>query len=228
MEKQIQILHLEDDAGKLEHSRDSTLCDYNRAGTPLLEIVSEPELYSTRSASAYAREMRKILRYIGSSDCDMEKGMMRFDINISIRKKGEKKFGTKVEVKNLNSFKFLEKALDYENLVIAAQQMIRKGQFFWDMISAENSVGFHNPAKALDTLASSQQFSQKAVDLACEATKFGISKDLAKDIKQIVPPILKHSRKLQQDPEHMKTHEWFKYIPVLPAANQVWDGQKKL
>ncbi|EKD48268.1 MAG: hypothetical protein ACD_65C00039G0002 [uncultured bacterium] len=110
----ITRLHLEDDAGKLEHSRDSTLCDYNRAGTPLLEIVSEPELYSTRSASAYAREMRKILRYIGSSDCDMEKGMMRFDINISIRKKGEKKFGTKVEVKNLNSFKFLEKALDYE------------------------------------------------------------------------------------------------------------------
>lgn len=114
--KKVRItrLHLEDDAGKLEHSRNSTLCDYNRAGTPLMEIVSEPELYSTSEASAYAREIRKILRYIGSSDCDMEKGMMRFDINISVRKKGEKKFGTKVEVKNLNSFKFLEKALDYE------------------------------------------------------------------------------------------------------------------
>ncbi len=110
----ITRLHLEDDAGKLTHESAGTLCDYNRAGTPLMEIVSEPELYSTEEASAYAKEMQKILRYVGSSDCDMEKGMMRFDINISIRKKGETKFGTKVEVKNLNSFRFLEKALDYE------------------------------------------------------------------------------------------------------------------
>jgi len=121
-----------------------------------------------------------------------------------------------------------EKAPNYEDLIIQAQQMVRKGQFFWDYVSAENSVGFHNPAKALDTLASSQQYSQKAVDLASEATKFGISKDLAGDIKQIVPPILKHSRKLQQDPEHMKSHKWLKSLPVLPAANQVWDVQKKL
>lgn len=121
-----------------------------------------------------------------------------------------------------------EKADNYEDLVIKAQQMIRKGQFFWDYVSAENSVGFHNPAKALDTLATSQQCSQKAVDYACEATKFAISKDLAGDIKQIVPPILRHSRKLQQDPEHLKTHKWFEYLPVLPKADLVWDGQKKL
>jgi len=110
----ITRLHLEDDAGKLTHEAGGTLCDYNRSGTPLMEIVSDPEIYSTKEASAYAREMQKILRYVGSSDCDMEKGMMRFDINISIRKKGETKFGTKVEVKNLNSFRFLEKALEYE------------------------------------------------------------------------------------------------------------------
>ncbi len=121
-----------------------------------------------------------------------------------------------------------EKAENYEDLVIKAQQMIRKGQFFWDLISAENSVGFHNPAKALDTLATSQQCSQKAVDFASESTKFGISKDLAGNIREIVPPILHHSRKLQQDPEHMKTHKWFQYIPVLPQAELVWDGQKKL
>lgn len=110
----ITRLHLEDDAGKLTHTNSGSLCDYNRSGTPLMEIVSEPELYSTEEASAYARELQKVLRYVGSSDCDMEKGMMRFDINISIRKKGEKEFGTKVEVKNLNSFRFLERALDYE------------------------------------------------------------------------------------------------------------------
>jgi nitrite reductase (cytochrome c-552) len=121
-----------------------------------------------------------------------------------------------------------EKADNYEELVIQAQQMIRKGQFFWDYVSAENSVGFHNPSKALDTLASSQQFSQKAVDLACEATRFGIAKELAGDIRKIVPPILNHSRKLQQDPEHMKSHKWFEYIPLLPKSDQVWDGQKKL
>jgi nitrite reductase (cytochrome c-552) len=121
-----------------------------------------------------------------------------------------------------------EKADNYEELVIQAQRMIRKGQFFWDYVSAENSVGFHNPSKALDTLSSSQQFSQKAIDLACEATRFGISKDLVGDIKKIVPPILNHSRKLQQDPEHMKSHKWFEYIPLLPKSDQVWDGQKKL
>lgn len=106
--------------------------------------------------------------------------------------------------------------------------MVRKGQFFWDYVSAENSIGFHNPAKALDTLAQSQQFSQKAVDVAMEATQYGIGKDLSGDIKKIVPPILKMSRKLQQDPEFMKTHKWFQYLPVLPKADQVWDGQKKL
>jgi nitrite reductase (cytochrome c-552) len=121
-----------------------------------------------------------------------------------------------------------EKAENYENLIISAQQMIRKGQFFWDYVSAENSVGFHNPVKALNTLATSQQCSQKAVDLACEATRFATAMDLAGDIYQIVPPILKHSRKLQQDPEHLKTHKWFQYIPVLPQADKVWDGQKKL
>ncbi len=117
---------------------------------------------------------------------------------------------------------------NYDDLMIQAREMVRKGQFFWDYVSAENSVGFHNPAKALDTLASSQQYSQQAVDLASEATGFAISKDLAGDIHKIVPPILKHSRKLQQDPEHMKTHVWFRYIPVLPKADKVWDGQKKL
>jgi nitrite reductase (cytochrome c-552) len=117
---------------------------------------------------------------------------------------------------------------NYDDLMIQARDMVRKGQFFWDYVSAENSVGFHNPAKALDTLASSQQYSQQAVDLASEATGFAIAKDLAGDIHKIVPPILKHSRKLQQDPEHMKTHQWFKYLPTLPKADKVWDGQKKL
>ncbi len=107
-------LHLEDDAGKLTHIADGTLCDYNRSGSPLMEIVSEPDLASVSEASIYAEELRRILRYVGASECDMEKGMMRFDANISIRKKGDKKLGVKVEIKNLNSFRSLEQALAYE------------------------------------------------------------------------------------------------------------------
>lgn len=114
--KKIRVnrLHLEDDAGKLIHVGNGTLCDYNRSGSPLMEIVSEPDLRSIGEASAYAQEIRRILRYVDASDCDMEKGMMRFDINVSLRKKGQEKFGVKVEVKNLNSFRALEHALAYE------------------------------------------------------------------------------------------------------------------
>src|SRR3989338_3352715 len=102
--KRIRInrLHLEDDAGKLTHDVGGTLCDFNRSGCPLMEIVSEPDMRSAVEASAYAQEIRRILRYAGASECDMEKGMMRFDINVSLRKKGEEKLGTKAEVKNLN------------------------------------------------------------------------------------------------------------------------------
>ena len=110
----ITRLHLEDDAGKLTHTAGGTLVDFNRSGTPLMEIVSEPDLRSTEEASLYARQLQKIMRYVGVSDADMEKGMMRFDINVSLRPKGQKKFGVKAEVKNLNSFRSLEKALDYE------------------------------------------------------------------------------------------------------------------
>jgi len=110
----VMRLHLEDDAGKLTHVGDGTLVDYNRAGTPLMEIVSEADMNSVEEASAYARQIQRIVRYVGASDADMEKGMMRFDINVSLRPKGQTKFGTRTECKNLNSFRSLEKALGYE------------------------------------------------------------------------------------------------------------------
>ncbi len=110
----ITRLHLEDDAGKLMHTPAGTFVDFNRSGSPLMEIVSEPDLRSIEEASAYARQIQKIVRYVEASDADMEKGQMRFDLNISLRPKGQAKFGTKVEVKNLNSFRSLERALRYE------------------------------------------------------------------------------------------------------------------
>jgi nitrite reductase (cytochrome c-552) len=120
-----------------------------------------------------------------------------------------------------------DKAPNYAELIAGARELIRKGQLYWDYVSAENSVGFHNPSKLLDTLASSIMYSRDAVDLACRATRYGISPALAEDIKTLVPPILKHSRKLQQDPAHLASNVWLKSLPLLPPAELVWDGQKK-
>lgn len=121
-----------------------------------------------------------------------------------------------------------QRANNYDQLMIQARDMIRKGQLFWDYVSAENGVGFHNPVKALNTLASSMQYSQEAINLAMEATKYAIGPKLQGDIKEIVPPILVMSRKLQQDPEYLKTNPWFKYLKVLPKAEIEWDGTKYL
>ncbi len=110
----ITRLHIENDAGKLTHAGTKSLCDYNRAGTPLMEIVTEPDLRSAEDAVSFAQELRRILIAVNSSEADMYKGMMRFDASISLRPKGEKKLYPRTEIKNLNSFKALEKALRYE------------------------------------------------------------------------------------------------------------------
>ncbi|MFL6352979.1 MAG: Asp-tRNA(Asn)/Glu-tRNA(Gln) amidotransferase subunit GatB [Bryobacteraceae bacterium] len=112
-------VHMEDDAGKSIHEgfKDSdlnTYIDLNRSGTPLIEIVSEPDMRSPDEAYSYVTELKQMLQYIGVSDCDMEKGQLRCDANVSVRLRGAEKFGTKAEVKNLNSFRFLKMALEYE------------------------------------------------------------------------------------------------------------------
>jgi len=108
--------HLEEDAGKLVHFENDGFSgvDYNRTGVPLLEIVSDPDLRTPREASGYLKSIRSILRYIDVSDCDMEKGSFRCDANISLRPVGSKELGVKVEIKNMNSFKGVERALAYE------------------------------------------------------------------------------------------------------------------
>ncbi len=110
----IHRLHMEEDAGKTIHEGNYSYVDLNRAGTPLMEIVSEPDIRSAVGARLYLEKLRNIMRYIGVSDADMEKGQLRCDVNISLRPKGEEKFGTKVEIKNLNSFRFVQKAIEYE------------------------------------------------------------------------------------------------------------------
>ena len=115
----ITRVHMEDDAGKSIHDgfRDSdrySYIDLNRCGTPLIEIVSEPDMRSSDEAYAYLTELKQVLQYVEVSTCDMEKGHLRCDANVSVRLRGAEKFGTKAEVKNLNSFRFLKMALDYE------------------------------------------------------------------------------------------------------------------
>ncbi len=110
----ITRLHLECDAGKLTHGKTGTLLDFNRAGTPLMEIVTEPDLRSAEEAKIFAESVQKILRYVGSSLCDMEKGMMRFDASVSLRYLGDEKLYPRAEIKNLNSFRSLESAIDFE------------------------------------------------------------------------------------------------------------------
>lgn len=110
----INRVHLEDDAGMLKHFSSFAGVDYNRAGVPLIEIVSEPCIHSPKEAAAYAMAIRAILQYIDASDCNMEEGSLRFDANISVRKRGETKFRNKIEIKNMNSFSNMETALEAE------------------------------------------------------------------------------------------------------------------
>ena len=112
----IHEIHMEEDAGKLIHDEfeDCTLVDYNRCGVPLLEIVSEPDFRSAEEVIDYLEKLRAILQYTGVSDCKMQEGSLRADVNLSVRPKGQTEFGTRTEMKNLNSFHAIERAIAYE------------------------------------------------------------------------------------------------------------------
>lgn len=111
----ITRIHIEEDAGKLMHDdTHGTMIDCNRCGVPLIEIVSEPDIRTAEEAVAYVRKLRAIMLYTGVSDCRMNEGSLRCDVNLSVRKRGEEKFGTRTEMKNINSFVFIQKAIEYE------------------------------------------------------------------------------------------------------------------
>ncbi len=110
----INRIHLEEDAGKLVHERGDTYIDYNRGGVPLIEIVTEPDFRSIDEVLEYIEKLRLTMKYIGVSDVKMQEGSLRCDVNISVRKKGEEKFGTRTEIKNMNSLNFIAKAMEYE------------------------------------------------------------------------------------------------------------------
>lgn len=133
----ITRIHLEEDAGKLIHDQDvDSLFDVNRCGTPLIEIVSEPDIRSSAEAYAYLTSLKQVLEYLNVSDCNMEEGSLRCDANISIRLRGETQLGTKTELKNMNSFRGVEKALEYERQrqrdIIESGGAVIQQTFLWD------------------------------------------------------------------------------------------------
>ena len=133
----INRIHMEDDAGKLIHdeSRPVSYVDLNRTGTPLIEIVSEPDIRTPEEASSYLKKIRQIVRYLKISDGNMEEGSLRCDANISLRPKGQEGFGTKAELKNMNSFKHVQKALEYEirrqsALLLDGKEIVQETRLF--------------------------------------------------------------------------------------------------
>ncbi len=142
----ITRLHLENDAGKLTHTAGGTLCDYNRAGSPLAEIVTEPDMRSPEQAVALAKEIQKIVRCTDASDADMEKGMMRFDASVSMRPLGDEQLYPRAEIKNLNSFTSLGKAIKYE---------IKRQRKLWEAgtpLDQEQTVGWLDDAEKTQVL----------------------------------------------------------------------------
>lgn len=151
----IHHIHLEEDAGKLVHPEHGnySLVDLNRAGTPLMEIVTEPDMRSAREARIFMQDLRAILRYLGISDANMEQGNLRCDANVSLRSFGEKKLGTKVEIKNINSFKMIERAVEYEikrqSELLDSGERITQETRGWDDAKGK-TIGQRNKEEAND------------------------------------------------------------------------------
>jgi aspartyl-tRNA(Asn)/glutamyl-tRNA(Gln) amidotransferase subunit B len=186
VEKKVQLnrIHLEEDAGKSLHDVDpeATCVDYNRAGVALVEIVTEPCISSGEEAYAYLTELRKLLRYLEVCDGNMEEGSMRCDANISVRKKGEKKLGTKVEVKNLNSIRNVKRAIEYESqrltgILISGGEVIQQTRSF----DAVNGNTF-----ALRTKEEANDYRYFADP---DLVPFNVTEEFISDIKQSIPSL---------------------------------------
>ena len=140
----IHEIHMEEDAGKLIHDEwdDCSLVDYNRSGVPLIEIVSEPDMRSAQEVIAYLEKLRMTIQYLGASDCKLQEGSMRADVNLSVREAGEERFGTRTEMKNLNSFKAIARAIEGERerqieLIEAGGKVVQETRR-WDDVRGES------------------------------------------------------------------------------------------
>lgn len=138
-------IHIEEDAGKLIHQKGDTYVDYNRGGVPLIEIVTEPDIRTPEEAKEYVEKLQLIMRYIGVSDCKMQEGSMRCDVNISVRPQGSEKLGTRTEIKNMNSVTFMTKAMEYEferqvDLIESGGQVVQETLRYDDATNTTSSM----------------------------------------------------------------------------------------
>jgi aspartyl-tRNA(Asn)/glutamyl-tRNA(Gln) amidotransferase subunit B len=178
----IRRIHLEEDAGKLIHREDASLVDFNRSGIPLLEIVSEPEITSAPQAYEYLTTLKSIIEYLDVSDCDMEKGSLRCDANISIRKKGSTELGTKIELKNMNSFKAVRDALVFE--VERQSELLNEGKTviqetrLWDIEELKTI-----PMRAKEEAQDYRYFPEP------DLTTFIIERNRVEEIRKTIPEL---------------------------------------
>ncbi|MBU3911019.1 MAG: Asp-tRNA(Asn)/Glu-tRNA(Gln) amidotransferase subunit GatB [Candidatus Omnitrophica bacterium] len=189
-EKRIGItrVHLEEDTGKLFHTQDASLIDFNRSGTPLLEIVSEPDMSSPEEAYLYLTALKSILEYIDVSDCNMEEGSLRCDANVSVRKKGVKELGVKTEIKNMNSFKAVKAALEYE-----AERQIETigsgGKITQETRLFDSARGVTEPMRSKEESHDYRYFPEP------DLTPFDFAKNILEDVKNEMPELPGPKRK---------------------------------
>ncbi|NLL71599.1 MAG: Asp-tRNA(Asn)/Glu-tRNA(Gln) amidotransferase subunit GatB [Epulopiscium sp.] len=205
----IQQIHIEEDAGKLIHTEEGTFIDYNRSGVPLIEIVSKPDLSSPEEAKRYLETLRNILLYIGVSDCKMNEGSLRCDINLSVRKKGDPLYGERTEIKNMNSFSYALKAMEYE----ASRQIqaLEKGEKIqretrrWD---EKNQCTF--PMRKKEEAQDYRYFPEPDIPLIC------ISKEQIQRIQKSLPEL-----------PHEKRQRWITDYHITPEEADVLIGYQK-
>ena len=177
-------IHLEEDAGKSLHDidPDRTAVDYNRAGVPLIEIVTEPGIRSSEEAYAFLTELRKLLRYTEVCDGNMEEGSMRCDANISIRPKGEKKLGTKVEVKNLNSIRNVKRAIEFEKKRLV--DLVEKGETI-----IQETRSFEAAHGTTFSLRSKEDANDYRYFADPDLVPFAISESFLEEVRKTIPPL---------------------------------------
>lgn len=226
----IHEIHMEEDAGKLVHSAfgDATFPDYNRCGVPLIEIVSEPDFRSAEEVVAYLEKLKTTFEYLGISDCKMQEGSMRADVNLSVRKKGEEKFGTRTEMKNINSFKAIERAIAFESArqieVIEGGGTVTQETRRWDdnkgktyaMRSKENAQDYrYFPEPDIPPISISEDTIKEYIgqmpEFACEKVKryksqFGISEADAEIIagSKYLAALFEKTAELCGDPKEVR------------------------
>jgi len=193
--RKIRILriHIEEDAGKLIHEGDNTYVDYNRGGVPLIEIVTEPDFRSVEEAREYVEKLQLIMRYIGVSDCRMQEGSMRCDVNISVRPEGSEKLGTRTEIKNMNSINNIAKAMNYE-FERQVALIENGGEVIQETLRFDDSTGTTSSMRSKEDANDYRYFREP--DLVTIVT----SREEVEEIRKMLPelPDVKADRYVQQ------------------------------